>query len=242
MTSGERSIAAGRVPLPKLCGKSTLARLAVGCFAAANDGATNVEDCTAVAEPGRLDHVGMEREEQNGRDGQLPSRFRPDDLLGSKGRCQPLDHHLDQLVSIPDSVMCVEKPVAVAGQPGCIAVAGQQPAAKSCCSIQHPDPVACASETVVIDLRPVAGDGQAVDDLGRFHSVSSNRAIRAARGASDDTKQCSCNVWAPSPSQPSPSSVGVPMAAVKLPSDPPPVIAASGRSKPSSAARLTAWS
>ena len=55
-----------------------------------------------------------------------------------------------------------------------------------------------------------------------YSSVSSNPAISAARGARCCHRMCSWLACAPAPGQPRPSSVGTPIAAVKLPSDPPP--------------------
>src|SRR5262249_25419842 len=53
-----------------------------------------------------------------------------------------------------------------------------------------------------------------------------NRSIRPCsrrvRGSIDENSRCSWLVWAPSPSTPSPSSVGIPISTVKLPSEPPP--------------------
>src|SRR5204863_6891003 len=73
----------------------------------------------------------------------------------------------------------------------------------------------------------------------RYCSVSNSPRIRRVRGSIDEISPCSHSVWAPSPSMPSPSSVGTPSAAVKLPSLPPPVISVCCRSKPMPLA--TAW-
>ena len=54
------------------------------------------------------------------------------------------------------------------------------------------------------------------------YSVSSRPAISAARRARCPHRMCSWLACAPAPGQPSPSSVGTPSAAEKLPSDPPP--------------------
>ena len=69
-----------------------------------------------------------------------------------------------------------------------------------------------------------------------FHDQRINiPASSAVRGARCSMRTDSWGACAPSPTAPMPSSVGMPSAAVKLPSDPPPVDASSS-AKPSSAA------
>src|ERR1039458_906962 len=67
-----------------------------------------------------------------------------------------------------------------------------------------------------------------------------NPASSAVLGARCSTRIDSWRASAPSPTAPLPSRVGMPSAAVKLPSEAPPV-EASFSGKPSSAARLLAW-
>src|SRR5205085_8991097 len=64
---------------------------------------------------------------------------------------------------------------------------------------------------------------------------SSDLDNKPARLGSSEIITDSCSAWAPSPTAPKPSSVGIPSAAVKFPSDPPPT-AASSNFHPSSLA------
>src|SRR3712207_3139404 len=88
-------------------------------------------------------------------------------------------------------------------------------------------------------IRSVA---QIADRDSAQRSVSSRRVMSLWRGAMDDISPYSWSVCAPSPSMPRPSRVGMPRAAVKLPSEPPPTRGAETRSKPISAASDLAWS
>src|SRR5262245_3373883 len=53
-------------------------------------------------------------------------------------------------------------------------------------------------------------------------SVSNRPCISRVPGSIEEQSRCSWLVWAPSPSTPRPSSVATPLAAVRLPSEPPP--------------------
>ena len=59
----------------------------------------------------------------------------------------------------------------------------------------------------------------------RPEPVQQDRPESAPRQVRSAARTCSCSACAPSPSRPSPSNVGTPSAAVKFPSDPPPVAA-----------------
>src|SRR5262245_8872384 len=54
------------------------------------------------------------------------------------------------------------------------------------------------------------------------HTVCTNLVSNAARRGISSMNICLCSACAPAPSTPRPSRVGSPMAAVKLPSEPPP--------------------
>ena len=62
--------------------------------------------------------------------------------------------------------------------------------------------------------------------------------MSAARSGSESSRMCSSSAWAPAPRGPRPSRVGIPSAAVKLPSLPPPVDP-SVSSNPNAAARAS---
>ena len=68
--------------------------------------------------------------------------------------------------------------------------------------------------------------------------MQTRQPARRATGSSDSMSTCSCSAWAPSPTAPRPSNVGTPSAAVKFPSEPPPV-PPSPSSCPSSARHLS---
>src|SRR5690606_14450202 len=77
---------------------------------------------------------------------------------------------------------------------------------------------------------------QVSDTASGYASSRSSNCQNLARACRVDTRMYSCSVWAPSPSAPSPSRVGTPMAEVKLASLPPPVMGASSSVKPASRA------
>ena len=70
----------------------------------------------------------------------------------------------------------------------------------------------------------VCADGSLGQPRSRSSSTSSSTsaASSAVRGTSSSSRTCSSSACAPPPTAPSPSSVGTPMPAVKLPSEPPP--------------------
>ena len=68
---------------------------------------------------------------------------------------------------------------------------------------------------------------------GTDASCATSAAIRATRPGSSATSTCSSSAWAPPPTAPSPSNVGVPTPAVKLPSDPPPTATPVNEGRPS---------
>src|SRR5262245_38315184 len=75
--------------------------------------------------------------------------------------------------------------------------------------------------------------------------VHSNRSIKPCssrvRGSIEEKSMYSSFVCAPAPPTPSPSSVGIPIATVKLPSDPPPTSGALSRLEPNSLANAGAF-
>src|SRR6202022_1108152 len=74
-----------------------------------------------------------------------------------------------------------------------------------------------------------------------YSSVASNPAIRRPRSARLSTSMCSLSVCASAPRTPSPSRVGIPIAPVKLPSEPPPALPC-GSSRPIAFATPRAFS
>src|ERR1700681_439320 len=77
--------------------------------------------------------------------------------------------------------------------------------------------------------------------LRNYSSVANSPAISRPRSARLSTSICSLSVWASAPRTPNPSSVGIPIAPVKLPSEPPPALPW-GRSRPICAATPRAFS
>src|SRR6185369_6026395 len=77
--------------------------------------------------------------------------------------------------------------------------------------------------------------------VGTYASVANSPAISRPRSARLSTSICSLSVWASAPRTPRPSSVGTPMAPVKLPSEPPPALPC-GSSWPRPLAMLFAFS
>src|SRR6185437_2592631 len=105
----------------------------------------------------------------------------------------------------------------------------------------HPSRRAPDSVSALPGERAPQYDVRAVATAVHYSSVANSPAIRRPRSARLSTSICSLSVCASAPRTPSPSSVGMPIAPVKLPSEPPPALPW-GSSTPSDFATPRAFS